>query len=149
MIEAFYMNKSICVFILLFCAGAVNAAQCVKNDLAGKKWHVYSSNTGALYCLVTVAKSNNKVSGFCRGSGDFNEGTQRTITGGKLSVNKSCAVTGSIKMAADGVSQIFGTEPTVIKLIKSKMPGSKKTFHGLFSIDQPGFVRSSFTAVLN
>lgn len=143
------MKKSIFIFILLFCASAVNAAQCAKTNLAGKKWHIYSSNSGALYCLITVAKSNDKVSGFCKSSADFDQGTQATITGGKLSVNKSCSVTGSIKMAAEGVSQIFGSEDTVIKIVKSKMPGSKKSFHGLFSVDQPGFSRSSFSAVLN
>ena len=143
------MNKAIYVFFLLFFANAAHAAQCAKTDLAGKKWHIYSSNSGALYCLVTVAKSNNKVSGFCKSSVDFDQGTEVTITGGKLSVNKSCSVTGSIKMAADGVSQIFGTEDTVIKIVKSKMPGSKKSFHGLFSINQSSFSRSSFSAVLN
>ncbi|MEH6567999.1 MAG: hypothetical protein V7709_02910 [Halioglobus sp.] len=143
------MNKSICVFILLCFTSAVHGAQCAKTDLAGKKWHIYSSNSAALYCLVTVAKSNNKVSGFCKSSTDFDQGTEVAITGGKLSVNKSCSITGSIKMAAEGVSQIFGSEDTVIKMVKSKMPGSKKAFHGLFSINGPSFSRSSFSAVLN
>ena len=143
------MNKSICVFILLCFTGSVYGAQCAKTDLAGKKWHIYSNNSEALYCLVTVAKSNNKVSGFCKGNTEFEQGTEVTITGGKLSVNKNCAVTGNIKMAAEGVDQIFGDTTTVIKMVKSKMPGSKKEFHGIFSIDQPGFVRSSFSAVLN
>jgi hypothetical protein len=142
------MNKAIYVFFLLFFANAVHAAPCAKTDLAGKKWHIYSSNSSALYCLVTVKKSNNKVSGFCKSSADFDQGTEMAITGGKLSVNNSCAVTGNIKMAA-GSSQIFEVEDTVIKIVKSKMPGSKKSFHGLFSINQPGFTRSSFSAVLN
>ena len=149
MIEAFHMNKLICVFLLLCFTSAVHAAQCSKTDLAGKKWHIYSSNTSALYCLVTVAKSNNKVSGFCKSAVDFDQGSQVPITGGKLSVNKSCSVTGNIKMAAGNASLIFETEGTVIKIVKSKMPGSKKAFHGLFSIDQPGFSRFSFSAVLN
>ena len=108
-----------------------------KTDLAGKKWHIYSSNSGALYCLVTVAKSNNKVSGFCKGIADFDQGTQVAITGGKLNVNKSCSITGSIKMAADGVSQIFGNEDTVIKIVKSKILDRRKYFMACFQSTSP------------
>ena len=64
------MTRFLIALPLLLASASTLAGNCASRDLAGQKWHVFTNNAAARYCLISVS-AKGKTSGYCRSEADL------------------------------------------------------------------------------
>lgn len=106
---------------LSLCLCGRSYAGCGQSDLTGN-WSMYDDHNPdwSIYCSLTIKSSGKLQTGtYCyQYGGGSSTATKYKVTGGKISLNKSCKSSGSINMETDMASYSITIKQGVISQAK-------------------------------